>query len=227
MRRSYHLAIAGVIASALALAPALTSASGAILTVGSTSGPAVAPGDTLIGMLVGNATFVNAGNSSQNITCTKSTIWAIDVTNPPPPGKASVTVHSVTFDSCTATGITGVTGVSVTTNATTSCPWIVTIGDQTNPATLTIGPATGSGCPGVVLATIKLQTVIGSISCVYQPHGGTIPGTATVGSRLDITFRNAQFDKASGPGTCFSTGLFSAEYTFVDQSQGNGAVFVN
>ena len=223
MRRSHYLAIAGAIASALALAPALASASSAILTVGSTSGPAVAPGDSIMG--TGSATFVNAANSSQKITCT-STIWAMDATNPSPPGAASVTVHSVTFDSCTVTGISGVTGINgVTTNATSTCPWNASIGDTTNPATVTVSPSTVGGCPTSIQGTINLKSVIGPISCVYQPHGGTISGTAKLGSSEGVRFTNAQFDKASGPGTCFTTGLFSALYTFVDGS-GN-PIFVN
>ena len=227
MRRSLCLAIAGAIASALALAPALASASDAILTVGSTSGPAVAPGDSLDGTLVGKATFVNKSNSSQKVTCTQSSIWATDATNPPPPGTASVTVHSVTFGSCTVTGISGATGVnSVTTNATSTCPWLATIDDHTNPATVTVRPNSSSGCPGVIQATINFQTVIGPISCVYRPvtPPGTITGTIPLASSAMLTFSNVELDKAAGPGTCFSAGLFSATYAFGDQSN---PIFVN
>ncbi|HSR23435.1 MAG TPA: hypothetical protein VLW53_07780 [Candidatus Eisenbacteria bacterium] len=228
MRRYWYLAIAGVIASALAILPLSAFAAAAVLTVSSTSGPAVANGDTLTGTLSGNATFTNKANSSQFVTCTSSTIAAIGGDNPVPQGIAKETVTGQTFGSCTITGVPGATGVnSVNTNATTGCPWNASIDDHTSPATVTISPSTVGGCPTSIQATVNVQTIFGPINCVYQPHGGTIPATAKLASSEGIRFTNAQWDKVSGPGTCFTNALFSALYPFVDATQGNGAVFAN
>jgi hypothetical protein len=227
MRRYWYLAIAGVIASALAMLPLSAFAAAAVLTVGSTSGPPVARGDALSGSLSGNAKFVNAANSNQFVTCTTSTITATGGDNPVPQGIAKETVSGQTFGNCTLTGVAGASVKGISTNATSSCPWNASIDDHTNPATVTVSPSTVSGCPTSIQATVSLNTVIGPISCVYQPHGGTIPATAKLASSEGIKFANAQWDKVSGPGTCFTNALFSALYPFVDTSQGNGAVFAN
>ena len=228
MRRYRHLAAAGAIASALALLPLGAFAASAVLTVGSTSGPAVARGDALNGKLTGSATFTNAADGTQVVTCTSSTISATGGDNPQPQGTATETVSGQAFDSCSIAGVNGATGINgITTNASAACPWNATIDDRTSPATVTIRPSTTSGCTGVIQATVKVQTLLGQIVCVYQPHGGTIPATANLGSSEGILFSSAPFDKAAGSGTCFTSAYFSALYAFVDHTQGDGAVLAN
>ena len=229
MRRYWYLAIAGAIASVLAVMPLTAFAAAAgVLTVGGVGGPAVNVGDTLIGTLNGSATFVNVANANQNVTCTTSGITAADVPNPVPQGTAQETVSSQTFGNCKANNITFVTGInSVTTNASATCPWHASIDDHTNPATVTISPNSGSGCSGIIHATVNVQTLFGPITCVYQANGGTVAGTAALGSNAGIVISNARFNKTSGPGTCFTAANSSATYPFVDQNQGNGSVFVN
>ena len=229
MRRHWFLAIAGAIAAALAVAPLSAFAASAVLTVGSTSGPAVAAGDTLNGSLNGSATFVNSSNSGQKVTCTSSGITARDVTNPAS-GVATETVSSQTFGGCTLTGVFGASVNSITTNASSTCPWKASVDDRTSPATVTIAPATGGGsCPTtpVISADVKITAFGTTIDCVYSPTSTNISGTAPLASSAGITFTNQGFTKSSGPGTCFSPANFSATYAFADQTQSNGAVFTN
>ena len=122
-----------------------------------------------------------------------------------------MTIQSETFSSCTVTGINGVTGVSsIAVNATSTCPWTVTVDDSTNPAVVTISPATGSGCSGRIDLTIVLKTPFGPVTCVYEPSGGTIQGTWPLGTS-DVTF-SVHFVKVSGPGICPSSLDFSGTY---------------
>lgn len=225
MRRHWFLVVAGAIAAALAVVPLSAFAASAILTVGSSSGPAVATGDSLSGSLSGgSATFVNGSNSSQKVTCTSSGLAATAGSNPAPPGQATETNSSQTFGGCSISGVFGATGInSITTNASSSCPWNVTVDDRASPATVTISPATASGCATSISATVNVQTFFGAQNCVYGPTSGNITGTAT----STLNFTNVSFTKTSGNGTCFGTANFSATYGVVDTNQGNGAVVVN
>ena len=225
MRRPWHLAITCIIAAALAaLTMTTAAAAGAVLTVGSTSGPPAAVGDVLWGVLSGNATFVNSSNSGQKVTCTSSRIDAVVVSNT---GPAMLTVTSLTFGGCSISGVTGATGInSITTNASASCPWNARVDDTTSPAKVTISPSTASGCPTSISATVTVQTIFGAQNCVYSPTGGSITGTSAEGS-TSLVFSGVGFSKTSGPGTCFGTANFTATYNFTDHTQGGGAVFTN
>jgi len=224
MRRYWFLGIAGAIAAALAALPLSASAASAILTVGSSSGPAVASGDSLSGALSGSATFVNSSSSSQKVTCTSSGLTATAVSNPAPTGQATETNSAQTFGGCSISGVFGATGInSIITNASSSCPWNVKVDDTTSPAGATISPATAGGCATSIVATVNVQTIFGAQMCVYNPTGGSIGGTATT----TLNFSNVSFTKSSGPGTCFGTAKFSATYNITDTTQGGGAVVVN
>jgi hypothetical protein len=226
MRRYWIFAIAGAIAAALAI-PLSASAASAVLTV---NGNAVASGDALSGANSGNAGFVNSANSGQKVTCTSSSLGATAGTNPQAPGKATETNSSQTFGGCSITGVFGATGInSINTNASSACPWNVTVDDTTSPATVTISPATASSTCGsspTISATVSVQTFFGAQTCVYNPTSGNIVGSSAEGS-TSLGFSNVSFTKQSGPGTCFSTVLFSGTYNITDTTQGGGAVTVN
>lgn len=228
MRRFLYVAIASLAAAAAAALPApAAAAAGGVLTVGSSSGPAVASGDVLWGVLRGNAVFVNGSNSNQKITCTSSRIDGIVGSNPPPTGQATFTITSVTFGGCSISGVFGTTGInSITTNASSSCPWFAAVDDTISPATVTVSPATVSGCSTSISATVSVQTIFGAQTCVYSPTNGRIVGTSAEGS-TSVAFSNVSFTRQSGPGTCFSTALFSATYDFTDHTQSGNPVVTN
>jgi hypothetical protein len=212
------------VAAALALVPLSASAAASgILTVGGTTGPAVAPGDLLMGTLVGNAVFQNA-SGTEKITCTMSTVRATDVTNAVPPGTAAVSVDSVTFGGCSTSGLFGATVGSITTNASSACPWNASVSDGSGSGNVTVTANTSSGCSGTIASTVVLN-VGGSITCSYTARNNTLTGSAPLGSSSSINFSNQEFDGASGSsGFCFTPGFFGARYTFTD---GVSPVFVN
>src|SRR5215472_5000799 len=230
MRRYWFLAIAGAIVAALAVPLSASAAGSAVLTVGGST-TAVVSGDGLSGTNTVNATFVNGSNSNQKVTCTGSTLTATAGNNPaPPPGKATETNSSQTFSGCSISGVFGATGInSITTNASSACPWNVTVDDSTSPATVTISPATAGGSCGSspsISATVNVQTIFGAQMCVYSPTSGNIVGSSAEGS-TSLGFSNVGFTKTSGPGTCFGTANFSETYSITDTTQGGGAVQVN
>jgi hypothetical protein len=226
MRRYWFLAVAGAVAAALAIPLSASASASAILSVGS-GGPAVASGDALSGTQTVSATFVNSGSSSQKVTCTGSTLAATAGDNPAPTGQATETNSSQAFSGCSISGVFGATGVnSITTNASPSCQWNVVVDDTTSPATVTISPATASGCPTSIIATVSVQTLFGAQTCTYSPTNGNIVGSSAEGSTT-LDFSNVSFSKQSGPGTCFGTVLFTESYGITDTTQGGGSVVVN
>jgi hypothetical protein len=223
MRRYWYLPFAAMAAAALAVLPIGASAStGGVLTVGSAGGTSVNSGDTLNGTLVGSATFFSSTTGTTGVTCTTSTTSATDGTNPAAPGTATETLNSQTFSNCktNVVGTTGVQSVSVD-----HLSYNVSITDSSGSNNVSIS----AGSAGAVQTTVKVNTIFGPIACVYQLPSGTsaIVGSAPLGSSSGISFKNVQFNKTSGPGTCFSPAFFSATYTFVDASQGGGPTFVN
>lgn len=230
MRRYWYLAIAAVIAGALGALPLTAFAASGILTVGSTGGSAVAHNDVLTGTLSGNAVFTNTANSGQKVTCTSSTIQATDDTNPVPTGTATLNTSSQTFGGCSISGVFGASNPTVTTNASAGCPWATSIDDTTNPAIATITKSSVAGCSDI-LATVHLTVFGFGITCTYSPNNGTIKASAPLGSSSGLTFPPSgttdTFSKVSGPGTCFGSANFTGVYTFTDDNQGGGAVFVN
>jgi hypothetical protein len=224
MRRYWFLAIAGAIAAVIAMPLSASASASAILTV---NGNAVASGDALNGTQTVSATFVNSGNSNQKVTCTGSTLGATAGSNPAPTGQATETNSSQAFSGCSISGIFGATGInSITTNASGSCPWNVVVDDTASPATVTISPATASGCSTSIVATVNVQTFFGAQTCTYSPTNGNIVGSSAEGS-TSLDFSNVSFTKQSGPGTCLGTVLFTESYGITDTTQGGGQVVVN
>lgn len=215
MRCYRDLVIANAIAVTLAVVPIAASATASgVLTVG-TNGPAAAVGDVLWGVLSGNAKF-------GNLTCTSSRIDATVAANPTPPGTAALSITNWTFGGCTANG----TSVTLMTNASSTCPFSMTVDDSTSPATVAVSASGGSGCAGI-LFTVG-ETVFGlNVHCIYSPTSADIFGSASLGAGFVITFNNQGFSKSSGPGICPGSASFTATYTFTDHTQGGGTVFVN
>ncbi|AYN38811.1 Tat pathway signal sequence domain protein [Streptomyces dangxiongensis] len=203
MRKRSLLALAGT-ATALALAAATpASAAGAVLTTGSAGGTAVAVGDTLTAPLASgtSATFYSSATGTSGVKCTGSQFTAKVTGNPTAPGTATESVTAHTFDSSTCTsnvtGVLGVNGITID-----NLPYAATVASD---GTLTVTPPSGS----VIQATVKLRTLLGSVTCVYRAP--SLTGKAA-NADSSITFTNQQFTKFSGSSLCFANGFFTAKY---------------
>ncbi|MBK3644988.1 MULTISPECIES: Tat pathway signal sequence domain protein [Streptomyces] len=217
MRTRTLLTLVGTVAalSLPAVAPA-SAADTAVLTTGSAGGAAVAVGDTLTAPLASgtNATLYSSATGTSGVSCSSSTFSATVTDNPSAPGTATESVSGQTFDSSSCTSnVLGVTGVSSIT--VDNLPYTTTVASD---GTLTVSPASGS----TIQTTVKLKTLLGSITCVYQ--AAALTGTADNADN-SINFTNQQFTKVSGSSLCFSSGYFTAKYAPVTD---NGAsVYVN
>ncbi|ALV32691.1 hypothetical protein [Streptomyces sp. CdTB01] len=217
MRTRTLLTLVGTVAalSLPAVAPA-SAADTAVLTTGSAGGAAVAVGDTLTAPLAAgtHATLYSSATGTSGVSCASSTFSATVTDNPAAPGTATESVSGQTFDSSSCTSnVLGVTGVSSIT--VDNLPYTTTVASD---GTLTVTPASGS----TIQTTVKLKTLLGSITCVYQAP--SLSGTADNADN-SINFTNQQFTKVSGSSLCFSSGYFTAKYAPVTD---NGAtVYVN
>ncbi|MEU1593999.1 Tat pathway signal sequence domain protein [Streptomyces sp. NPDC005708] len=207
-----------VAAAALALAAASpASGDGAVLTAG---GTAVAVGDVLNASLAAGttATLYSSATGTSGVSCTSSAFTATVTDNPAAPGTAteSLTGHSFDSGSCTSNviGVLGVTGITVD-----HLPYTTTVGSD---GTVTVTPAAGS----TIQTTVKLRTLLGTVTCVYQAP--SLTGTAS-NTDNGIAFTSQQFTKVSGSSLCFANGYFTAKYAPVtDTSQaGSPVVSVN
>lgn len=216
MRTRSLLALAGTVVALTAAATVPASADGAVLTTGSAGGTAVAVGDVLTAPLAGgtSATLHSSATGTSGVTCTSSTFTATVTDNPAAPGTATESVAAQTFDSgsCTSNvlGVTGVTSITVD-----NLPYTTSVASD---GTLTVTPASGS----TIQTTVKLKTLLGSITCVYQAAGLTGKADNTDNS---IAFTNQQFTKSSGSLLCFASGFFTAKYAPVTDA--GAAVYVN
>ncbi|WP_129305928.1 Tat pathway signal sequence domain protein [Streptomyces sp. L2] len=216
MRKRTLLALAGTVAALGLTAAGPASAAGAVLTTGGTGGTAVAVGDTLTAPLASgtSATLYSSATGTSGVTCTSSQFTATVTGNPDAPGTATESVTGHTFDSSSCTsnvmGVLGVSGITVD-----HLPYTATVGSD---GTLTVLPAAGS----TIQTTVKLRTLLGSITCVYQAP--SLTGKADNADN-SITFTNQQFSKVSGSGLCFASGYFTAKYAPV--TDGGAAVSVN
>ncbi len=217
MRKQLVLAIAA--AGALLVAPtasAFASApvtAGGVLTTGSAGGTEVAAGDTVTASLASGTTanFSSSADGSSGVTCSTSGFTATVTDNPAAPGTAGESITAQNFDDCTS-NVVGVFGVdSVTVD---NLPYTSTV-DSTGAVSVS----------GALQTTVVLSTLFGTVTCVYS--GSSISGTASNDGNT-IAFTNQEFTLASGPGTCFGSGFFTATYgPVVDTTQGGSAVFVN
>ncbi|MEU7060602.1 Tat pathway signal sequence domain protein [Streptomyces sp. NPDC046197] len=217
MRTRPLIALAAAVAALSPLAAgSACAADGAVLTTGGTGGTPVAVGDVLTAPLASGttATLYSSATGTSGVSCTSSTFTATVTDNPAAPGTATEAVSAHTFDSssCTSnvTGVLGVTAITVD-----HLPYTTTVASD---GSLTVTPAAGS----TIQTTVKLRTLLGSITCVYQAPGLTGKADNTDSS---ITFTNQQFTKVSGSSLCFGSGYFTAKYAPV--TDGGAAVHVN
>lgn len=222
MRKHALLAAVGLAVSATLAATtqagAVGTAAGNVLTTGSATGPAVAIGDVLSASLpIGTkARIATTQGGSTGITCNTSAFTATVKGNPAAPGTATETATAHTLSSCT-TNIIGATGVqSITVNNLPYGTAVVSGGALTVTA----------GAAGPIQTTLKINSILGLMTCVYRAGSLTATPSNTDNS---LTFTDQLFTKASGPGTCPANGYFSAKYgPVLDTSQaGSPAVFVN
>ncbi|MEU1403678.1 Tat pathway signal sequence domain protein [Streptomyces sp. NPDC005728] len=217
MRTRSLLALAGTVTALTVAAAVPASADGsAVLTTGSAGGTAAAVGDTLTAPLASgtSATLYSSATGTSGVTCTSSQFTAAVTDNPTAPGTASESVTGHTFDSSSCTSnVTGVLGVSSIT--VDHLPYTATVASD---GTLTVSPASGS----TIQTTVKLRTLLGTISCVYQAP--SLTGKAD-NSDSSIAFTNQQFTKSSGSSLCFASGYFTAKYAPVTDA--GAPVYVN
>lgn len=216
MRTRSLLALAGTVTALTVAAVPASADGGAVLTTGGAGGTAVAVGDTLTAPLAGGttATLYSSATGTSGVSCTSSRFTATVTGNPAAPGAASesVTGHSFDPSSCTSNvvGVLGVSGITVD-----NLPYTASVASD---GTLTVSPAAGS----TIQTTVKLRTLLGSVTCVYRAP--SLTGRAD-NADSSITFTNQQFTKVSGSSLCFANGYFTAKYAPV--TDGGAPVFVN
>jgi len=223
-RRLAVLGVAAVSASALVVSasPAF-AASGDVLSVGAAnpSGTNVAVGDTLTGSLASGTTnsfTFTSGGKTVTIVCNAASMSATDSTNPTAPGTANLSIGTLTFTSCTLTGISGVTVSSVKLNGAAS-------------ANVTSSPKDFNVT--ALDERVALNNGLGTINCDYGTTTAHSPivGTITNPPTGTIAFTNQTVWLLSGTSVCGapgSTGLFNMTLgSVVDASQGNGLLFAN
>ncbi|CAM5687775.1 Tat pathway signal sequence domain protein [Streptomyces purpurascens] len=213
MRTRTLLALTAAVA-ALGLAAPASAADTPVLTT--TDGAAVAVGDVLDASLASGtaATFYSSATGTSGISCTSSAFSAKVTANPAAPGTATESLASHTFDTsgCTANvvGVLGVSGVTVD-----NLPYTTSVSSD---GAVSVTP----GASTAIQSTVKLRTLLGTITCVYQAP--SLTGTASNADH-SISFTNQQFTKTSGSSLCFSNAFFTAKYAPV--TKGGVAVNVN
>jgi hypothetical protein len=214
------LALAGA-ATAFALATASpATAAGTVLTTGGAGGDAVAVGDVLNASLAAgtSATLYSSATGTSGVSCTSSAFTATVTDNPAAPGTATESLTGQTFgaSSCSSNvlGVTGVTSIVVD-----NLPYGTTV---TSDGAVSVTPPAGSS----IQTTVKLRTLLGSITCVYQAPSlnGTVDEAAN-----GIAFSAQHFTKVSGSSLCFANGYFTAKYAPVTDTSRTGSptVYVN
>lgn len=216
--------LAAAVAAALLSAAAVTSASAAttsVLTTGDADGSPVAVNDVLQANLKSGtkASLATSSGGSTGVTCATSNFGATVAANPAAPGTATETTTNQTFGDC-ASNVFGTTGVkSVTVN---NLPYATSVDSGTGAVKVTGGSA------GPIQTTLVLNSLLGTITCVYQADGNALTGTAS-NTDYSLSFVNQKFNKVSGSGVCAANGYFTATYAPVQDTTVAGApgVFVN
>ncbi|GAA2626471.1 Tat pathway signal sequence domain protein [Paractinoplanes durhamensis] len=220
MRKSLYLAtVAGGALCATLLATAAFADTGAVFTVGGAGGPNAAVGDTVAASLATGttATFYSTATGTSGVTCTASSFSSTVTANPPAPGVATQTIDAQTFSGCSS-NIIGTLGVrSVTLN---NLAYKVAVDGATGAVSVAPGSA------GPIQSTVVITTLLGVITCVYQPVAGSLTG-ATDNATNSIKFTNQQFNKISGSSLCLSSAFWTARYSPVTDTTQGGPIFVN
>ncbi|MGC9667452.1 Tat pathway signal sequence domain protein [Planosporangium sp. 12N6] len=216
-------ALAGTLpmAGAVSAADPVPAADGPAVLTNGAGGADLAVGDVISAALKAGTTvnFFSSASGSTGVRCAVSTFSATVDSNPVAPGTAEETLTAQNFSSCTSNifGTTGVRGVTVN-----NLPFHTTVDSATKSVTVT-----GSAA-GPIRTTAVLNTILGTVTCVYEADGNTLTGTAANDDN-SITFTGQKFNKVSGPATCFGNGYFSATYSPVQNSSApdTPGVYVN
>jgi hypothetical protein len=222
MRKHLFLAAAAA-ATLLTVLPAVPASASTIdvLTTGAVGGTNVNVGAILKASLaVGTlADFFQSTTSTTGVKCAKSSVSAKVTANPVKPGTAKESLASQSFSSCTS-NVSGVTSVKSVTLG--NLPYNVTVADSSGFPVKVSG--TSSAKP--LMTTIVLNTVVGTITCVYT--AASVSGQASNTGNA-ISFSKQKFTKSSGSSLCFSAGFFTAKYGPVTDSSVTGSpkVFLN
>ncbi|MEV7782053.1 Tat pathway signal sequence domain protein [Kitasatospora sp. NPDC088351] len=224
IRRTLGTAALAAVALATAAVTPAQAAGSAVLTYGGagSAGTDVPVGDVLSANLVPGtyASFYSSATGTSGIKCAGSSFSATVTANPAAPGVATEQLNSQTFASCTS-NVLGLTGVqSITVN---NLPFTNSVSDAAgNPVTLS-----PSSAAAPIQTTMVLNTILGTITCVYRAPGSLSGTTNNTGNT--IGFASQAFSKYSGPSTCFAAGYFTATYGQVlDISRpGNPPIWVN
>ncbi|MEU8185643.1 Tat pathway signal sequence domain protein [Micromonospora sp. NPDC049044] len=211
--------LTGLVAATPASADPSAALAGNVLTYPTAGGTAVAVNDVIQASLKTgtNATFYNSTSGTTGIKCAASSFSAKVLTNPIAPGTATESLTAQSFGTCT-TNVFGTTGVQ--SIALNNLPYTTSV---TSAGVVTISGTTAAP----VQSTVVLNSLLGTINCVYRTSTNSLTGTAANASN-SITFTNQPFTKFSGPSLCFNTAYFSATYSPVrDSTKGNAAVYVN
>ncbi|MEU1748946.1 Tat pathway signal sequence domain protein [Micromonospora arida] len=211
--------LTGLVAAPPASADPSAALAGNVLTYPTAGGTAVAVNDVIQASLKTgtNATFYNSTSGTTGIKCAASSFSAKVLTNPTAPGTATESLTAQSFGTCT-TNVFGTTGVQ--SIALNNLPYATSV---TSAGVVKISGTTAAP----VQSTVVLNSLLGTITCVYRTSTNSLTGTAANATN-SITFTNQPFTKFSGPSLCFGTAYFSATYSPVrDSTKGNAAVYVN
>ncbi|MEU8161801.1 Tat pathway signal sequence domain protein [Micromonospora parva] len=211
--------LTGLVAAPPASADPSAALAGNVLTYPTAGGTAVAVNDVIQASLKTgtNATFYSSTSGTTGIKCAASSFSAKVLTNPTAPGTATESLTAQSFGTCT-TNVFGTTGVQ--SIALNNLPYATSV---TSAGVVKISGTTAAP----VQSTVVLNSLLGTITCVYRTSTNSLTGTAANATN-SITFANQPFTKFSGPSLCFGTAYFSATYSPVrDSTKGNAAVYVN
>jgi hypothetical protein len=206
MRKILNVAAILTAATVAVLVASPSYAAGSnVLTTGSVGGTNVAVGDVISsGLKSGtSATFFTTAGGTSGVTCTVSAFSGTVLTNPAAGGIATESLTTQTFSSCTS-NIFGVTAVqSIIVN---NLPYNASVNGTSKAITLT---GTSSSAP--IQATVKLSTVLGTVTCVYRANSNTVAGV-TSNTDNSLAFSSQGFTKFSGPNVCPGSSFLSATY---------------
>jgi hypothetical protein len=219
MRKRTLATAAAAAASSLGLVLGLAGAAGAgtggVLTVGSTGGTNVNPGDSLTGPISSSFIFTT---SSGKITCTTGQFTASDTSNGPVGGTAVENITQLHADAahCTTTvsGTTSVVSVEIVGSATG------TVTDGASPVLHVTG----------LDEKVTLHSILGTnVVCDYGTTGTVTEIDGALSNTTNgVTFSAAPVNKVSGSGLCPASGTFTGGIApITDTTQSAQKTFVN
>lgn len=206
MRKFLHAGIIVVSALFVALpmvaanAAASNAAASHVLTIRSTHGPAVRPGDVLAaGLVKGTVAVFSLG--SEKLTCRAARLAATVTSNPAVPGAAKERLTTQKFSRCTV----NVPHVTVKSVRVLNLPYRVAVSDaKGHPVTVT-----GHARAKPVKTAVTVALGPHSVTCTYRAarvngHESNLHST--------VSFVKQKFVKAAGISFCPATANFTARF---------------